>query len=302
MPNRRLLNLIPGAILLSWLLFGATAFAAPKAPATEPDAVVTGVQMPAWLDRDGKSQPLTPGEQLRNGDSIRTGANSRVLLKMGEGSAVRLGENAKLKLSNLGRREDNLFTAALDVAGGAFRFTTDVLAKIHRREVDVKIATITAGIRGTDLWGKAASDKDLVCLLEGHIAVAHGNDAPVEMNDANTFYVVPKDAAPLPIAPVDAAKIAQWSLETEIAGGAGAARSGGKWKVILAVADSQVAALDVYDAVRAGGYAAEIHPMGTAGKRRYQVRISQLPSKAEAQQLANSLKGQFGVTAPSIAG
>jgi hypothetical protein len=299
---KRVSNLISGTILLSWLLLGASAFAAPKAPATEPDAVVTGVQMPAWLDRDGKSQPLAPGEQLRNGDSIRTGANSRVLLKMGEGSAVRLGENARLKLSNLGKREDNVFTAALDVAAGAFRFTTDVLAKIRHREVDVKVATITAGIRGTDLWGKAASDKDLVCLLEGHIAVAHGNDAPVEMNDPNTFYVVPKDAAPLPVAPVDAAKIAQWSLETEITSGAGAARNGGKWKVILAVADSQDAALDIYDAVRAGGYAAEIYPIGGKDKRRYQVRISQLPSKAEAQQLANSLKGQFGLTAPSVAG
>jgi hypothetical protein len=223
-------------------------------------------------------------------------------VRTGDGSSVKLGENAKLKLSNLGKREDNLFTAALDVAAGAFRFTTDVLARIHRREVDVRIASITAGIRGTDLWGKAASDKDLVCLLEGHIAVAHGNDAPVDMNDANTFYVVPKDAAPLPIAPVDAAKIAQWSLETEIASGTGAARSGGKWKVILAVVDSQDAALDVYDAVRAGGYAAEIYPIGSAEKRRYQVRISQLPSKEEAQQLANSLKGKFGVTAPSVAG
>ena len=253
---KRMPKSIPGTFLLSLLLFGANAFAAPKAPATEPDAVVTGVQMPAWLDRDGKLKPLTPGEQLRNGDSIRTGANSRVLVRTGDGSSVKLGENARLKLSNLGKREDNFFTAALDVAAGAFRFTTDVLAKVRHREVDVRIATITAGIRGTDLWGKAASDKDLVCLLEGHIAVKHGDDAPVDMNDANTFYVVPKDAAPLPIAPVDAAKIAQWSLETEIASGAGAARSGGKWKVILAVVDTQDAALDLYDAVRAGGYAA----------------------------------------------
>jgi hypothetical protein len=300
---KRLPNLLSGALLLSCLwLCASGALAAPKAPATEPDAVVTGVQMPAWLDRDGKSQPLMPGDQLRNGDSIRTGANSRVLVRTGDGSAVRLGENAKLKLSNLGKHEDNLFTATLDVAAGAFRFTTDVLMRLRRREVDVKIATVTAGIRGTDVWGKATSEKDLVCLLEGHIAVTHGDDAPVDMTDANTFYVVPKGAAPLPIAPVDKEKLAQWSLETEITSGAGAARAGGKWKVVLAVADSQGAALDIYDAVRAGGYPAEIYPVGTSEKRRYQVRISQLPSKSEAQQLANSLKGQFGVTSPSVAG
>jgi hypothetical protein len=298
---KRLLNHISGAILLSCSLLAASgALAAAKSPAVEPDALVAGVQMPAWLDRDGKSQPLTPGEQLRNGDSIRTGANSRVLVKMGEGSAVKLGENAQLKLENLGKRKDNLFTATLDVAAGAFRFTTDVLSKLRRREVDVKIATITAGIRGTDLWGKSTSEKDLVCLLEGKITVARGADAPVAMNDANTFYVVPKNADPLPIAPVDAAKIAQWSLETEIASGAGAARSGGKWKVTLAVVDTEDAAFAVYDTVRAAGYAAEIYPTGTPEKRQYRVRISQLPSKAEAQQLADSLKGKYGVTAPSV--
>jgi hypothetical protein len=278
------------------------ALAASKAPAAAPDAVVAGVQMPAWLDRDGKSQPLTPGVQLKDGDSVRTGPNSRVLLKMGEGSDVKLGENAILKLSNLGRRKDNLFTAALEVAAGAFRFTTNVLARLQRREVNVKISTITAGIRGTDLWGKAASDKDLVCLIEGKISVTRGDDAPVAMNDPMSFYVAPKNAAPLPVAPVDAAKLAQWSLETEISSGAGAVRSGGKWKVILAVADSENGAFALYDAARAGGYPAEIYPLGTAAKRKYQVRISQLPSKAEAQQLANSLRGKFGAVAPSVSG
>lgn len=295
-------HLFTAVLLLCSIVAAGNALAAPKKPATQPDALVTGVQMPAWLDRDGKSVPLAPGEQLRNGDTVRTGANSRLLLQMGEGSAVRLGENASLKLDNLGKRKDDFFTATLDVAAGAFRFTTDVLSKLRRREVDVKIATITAGIRGTDLWGKAASDKDLVCLIEGKISVTRGTDVPVAMNDPMSFYVAPKNAAPLPVAPIDAAKLAQWSLETEITSGAGASRSGGKWKVVLAVADTEDGAFAVYDAARAGGYAAEIYPQGEAGKRQYQVRISQLPSKVEAQQLANALKGKFGATAPRVVG
>jgi hypothetical protein len=300
---KRNLNRVFAAALLSGALaIACNAHAVGKAQPVVPDAVVEGVQMPAWLDRDGKSQPLMPGEQLKNGDSVRTGANSRVLLKMGEGSVVKLGENGSLKLNNLGKRADNFFTATLDVAAGAFRFTTDVLSKFRQREVNVKIATITAGIRGTDLWGKAASDKDLVCLIEGKISVTRGDDVPVTMNDPNTFYVAPKDAAPLPVAPIDAAQLAQWSLETEIGSGTGAVRKGGKWKVTLAVADSEDGAFAVYDAARAAGYPAEIYPVGSADKRKYQVRISQLPGKLEAQQLANSLKGRFGVTAPTVSG
>jgi len=298
---KRMLNCLSRALLLTGsIAFAASALAAPAGP--DPDAVVAGVQMPAWLDRDGKSQPLSPGQQLKNGDTIRTGASSRVLLKMGDGSVVKLGENGSLKLDHLGTSRDNLFTATLDVAAGAFRFTTNLLAKLRHRQVDVKIASITAGVRGTDLWGKAASDKDIVCLIEGSISVARGDDAPIAMNDPMSFYIAPKNAPPLPVAPVSAEKLAQWSLETEISSGAGAMRSGGKWKVVLAVADSQDAAFAVYDAARAGGYAAEIYPTGTPEKRQYQVRISQLPSKAEAQQLANTLKGKFGANAPAVSG
>jgi hypothetical protein len=294
------------AILFAVLLASLTAFAtmAQAAPgkAAAANAVVEGVQMPAWLDRDGKTQPLQPGQELKDGDSVRTGANSRVLLRMGEGSSVKLGENGSLKLSDLGQREKNLFTASLDVAAGAFRFTTDILARLRPRQVNVKIATITAGIRGTDLWGKAGSEKDLVCLLEGKITVARGADAPIAMNDPNTFFVVPKGADPLPISAVEPQQIAQWSAETEIASGMGASKRGGKWKVILGVADTEQGAFKIYDATRAGGYPAEIYPTGASDKRKYQVRISQLPSKAEAQQLATRLTGQFGITAPKVSG
>ena len=299
---RNLAALMLASWMASWMAFGGAVHAAGKAPAAAPDAVVEGVQMPAWLERDGRSQPLTPGLELRDGDRVRTGANSRVLLKMGEGSLVKLGENGILKFDNLGQRANNLFTATLDVAAGAFRFTTDVLAKLRRREVNVKIATITAGIRGTDLWGKAAPDKDIVCLIEGRISVARGNDAPFAMNDPLSFYIAPRNAPPLPVAPVDSKQLAQWALETEISSGAGAARRGGKWRVTLAVTDTEEDAFRVYDAVRAGGYPAELHPVGTPEKRRYQVRIGQLPGKSEAQALADALKGRFGVTAPAVSG
>jgi hypothetical protein len=289
-------------MLASWMAFGGAVHAAGKAPAAAPDAVVEGVQMPAWLERDGWSQPLNPGMEIRNGDSVRTGGNSRVLLKMGEGSLVKLGENGILKFDNLGQRTNNLFTATLDVAAGAFRFTTNVLAKLRKREVNVKIATVTAGIRGTDLWGKAASDRDIVCLIEGRISVARGNDAPIDMKDPLSFYIAPRNAPPLPVAPVDPKQLAQWALETEIARGAGAVRRGGKWRVTLAVTDTEEDAFRIYDAVRAGGYPAELHPVGTPEKRQYQVRIGQLQGKSEAQALADTLKGRFGVTAPAVSG
>lgn len=261
-----------------------------------PTAVVEGVQMPAWLERDGTKRPLAAGMELQASDKVSTGANSRLLLRLAEGSEVKLGENALLSLDKLGQRQENKSTfleAALDVARGAFRFTTATKSKIaSRRQVDIRVATVTAGIRGTDLWGKSSAERDLVCLIEGKIQVQREGEAAVAMDEPLKFYVAAKGAdgradasKKAELAAVVMADLQQWAAETEIAAGQGAARSGGKWKVVAAARDTQAAALQVYDQLRAAGYAAEIYPMGTPDKRSYQVRISNLPSKAEAEAL-----------------
>jgi hypothetical protein len=260
------------------------------------DAVVEAVQMPAWIERDGVVAPLAPGTALAARDAVRTGANARLLVRLAEGSSVKLGENGVLHLDQIvTRKDDGVFAAALNVLQGAFRFTTAILQKAHRRDVSITIATVTAGIRGTDVWGKAASDKDIVCLIEGDIEVTRGTDAPIRMDQPKSFYVAPKGQAPLPVAPVTDAQLAQWAAETEIEEGRGAARRGGRWKVILASGESENDVLRVYEAVRAAGYAAELDARRRAGRRDYTVRIASLPSEAAAQALAERLAGQYGV-------
>ena len=281
------------------------AFAA-SAAWSAPTAVVEGVQMPAWVERGGVRQPISAGMELVAADKISTGQNSRVLLRLAEGSQVKLGENALVSLDKLGQSRENKQTflqAAIDVARGAFRFTTDLKLKLNsRREVDIRIATITAGIRGTDLWGKSAGDRDVVCLIEGKIAVQREQDAPIAMDQALQFYIAPKTAEgradrsqPEPqLAAVDAQQLQQWASETEIAPGQGAARMGGKWKVVASSSPDQGAALKVYDQLRAAGYPAQIYPVGTPDKRSYEVRIMGLPSREEADALGGKVEAVTG--------
>ncbi|MES2772266.1 MAG: FecR domain-containing protein [Pseudomonadota bacterium] len=275
-------------------------------------AVVESVQMPSWMERQGVRSALTPGQVLRNEDRIITGAEARALINLSEGSAVKLGENAQLDLHQLGRQKDNTFTAALDIAKGAFRFTTGVFAKLQqRRSVNLRVATITAGIRGTDVWGSADKERDLICLLEGKVSVQHGQDAEQLMTEPLSFYVVPNGQAANPIGQVDAEKIKLWSLETEISKGSGYASRGGKWRVELARFDNESAALALYDQARTAGYPVSLKPraLGTSGAQakpstpavyHYVVQLTQLPSKLEAQALAEKLKQTLSLSAPVV--
>src|SRR2546421_1506971 len=101
------------ALAAAAMLYCAPCAAQPMA-AAQPSAVVEGVQMPAWLEREGKAVPLVPGMTLSAGDQLRTGAGSRLLIKLAEGSLVKLGENARLRLSELAPSKD-VFRAAMSV-------------------------------------------------------------------------------------------------------------------------------------------------------------------------------------------
>jgi len=266
-------------------------------------AVVEGVQMPAWIERSeagapARRIPAAPGMALRPGDQLRTGPGSRLLVRLSEGSSVKMGENGSLRFADLQPAKD-LFKATIGVLEGAFRFTTDALAKHRRRDINVNVAQVTAGIRGTDLWGKSLPKREIVCLIEGKIEVGAPNETPVTMDQPRQFYNR-LDGKTQPVAFVDEAQLAIWSAETEIERGKGAARKGGKWKVNLATADNQNDALKVYDQVRNAGYAAEIFPAVQGDKRIYTVRIRNLPEKSEAEALAGQLKGKYGVGDPKV--
>ena len=283
-------------LLLAFLL----AVAALPASAQQSGAVVDGVQMPAWLERDGKRVPLAPGMELRAGDRVFSGSGARVQVKLSEGSVVKLGENGRLMFAEMQPGKD-LFKATLQVLEGAFRFTTELVGKGKKREVSVRVSQVTAGIRGTDLWGRSRDDRQIVCLIEGAIDVGADGEKPVRMDKPLQFYQRDKGKTQ-PVGLVEAKQLEQWSRETEIEAGKGAARRGGKFIVELVTLDSQSGAGAISRQLQDAGYPAQVAQRKEGDKVTYTVRIRQLPSREEAQILANRLKGKFGVKEPKVAG
>jgi hypothetical protein len=277
-----------------WLfLISFSVAAAPKAPVV-PTAVVDALVMPAWLERGGRSEALTPGAEVREGDHIRTGAGARVYVRLIEGSTVKLGENAKFGFAAQEEIDKTLFTAAYEVLAGAFRYTT---AKLKRddyvRDVKIKLATSTIGIRGTDVWGKNEPDKVLVILIEGNILVSHDSGETTPMAGERATFVAPRGAKPLPLSRSSEEDLAKRARETEIEAGDGAVRvvtkvkGKGKTKegkVRLGTGLNQEQALYLRDVANHHGYAVTIKPRrGDAGDWTFDVLLSGFADGGEAR-------------------
>jgi hypothetical protein len=263
--------------------------AAPVYAASGSVLTVESVLSPAWVERaNGRREPLAAGMALANKDKVHTGDGGRALLRLDEGSAVKLGESATLAVDDLARKEGaagRIVAASLDVLLGAFRFTTGLLSKSDsQRDVRVKVNAITAGIRGTDVWGKSAGDRDIVCLLEGRITVAHGA-AQFAMQEPNSFYIAPRSGAAQPPSPVSPAQVKEWSDETEIFARTGAVRAGGAFAVVVGSGDERTA-VALRDKLRDSGFPAISAGTGEASE----VRIEALGDSDEAAALAERLR------------
>ena len=274
------------------IVFGSILALAAAVSAHAEVGTVEAVQYPAWLERGGATVPLVPGTRLQPRDRLRTGGNARVRLKMGEGSSVKLGENARFVIETVEDR--NVFRATLSVLAGAFRFTSDALSQ-RRRDVSIKAKTVTAGIRGTDLWGKSTGERDLVCLLEGTITVAAEGHPAVTLDKPLDFYQKPRDAAPS-VAKVDPKQLAEWAKETELSADGAGAIAGGRWRTVAAVKPDRDAALGLNRRLRAAGYPAEI----LQKDKYFTVQVGRLAGEAEARALMSALREFPGVELPTV--
>lgn len=277
------------AVLALCTVLASTAWAAPL-------AVVDTVQAPAWLTRGGQVLPLTPGMEVKDTDRINTGANARAYIKLAEGSTVKLGENTQFVFYSEMKQPSDHFRGVLEIAKGAFRYTTGLLGKLKTRDLSVRVGVSTIGIRGTDVWGRAHEAEDMAVLIEGKVEMSRGSESML-LDKPLIQCRVPRDAAMLPLEKIDMSTLESLARETEILPGDGALAKGGRWKLMLGESDNQASALALYDRARNAGYAARIKVSKQAEAHVYTVHLPGFASQAEALAAAPRLKASISVDA-----
>ena len=283
-----------GCALLAMLLAsgGAAAQTAAGSKAAPPAALATVelVQLSASVERGKQLVPVGPGTELREGDRINTGAQSRLLVRLADGSYVSMGEKGSVFLDRVQVR-DGIFDAAIFVAEGAFRFSSGLVGRFAgKREVKVAVNNVTAGIRGTDFWGKSSPESDIVCVIEGKVEVTPPGERPFTLDEPLTYYTLEGNVSrPVASAPVE--RFREWAGETGEQQGRGIASRGGKWKITVASPRKFGEAFEIYDTLRKAGHAAEIVPAKAGEDRIYGVRLANFETEKDAKAVVEALKG-----------
>lgn len=262
-------------------------------------AIVHAVQAPAWIERAGGIVALRVGAPLLAGDVIRTGPGGRVQVDLPEGSRVKLGEEVNFQAERLQERNDEsggIFDAAFNVLKGAFRFTTGLAGAERRRDVGFRVGAVTAGIRGTDIWGKSMDDgTDLVLLIEGEVELAMDGHEQMMMRQPLHGVIMLPDGEMQLIEGMAMEDLQRYAAETELNDERAMMLDGGEWQLVLmSLRDPDIAEQTVQSLLQTG-FPAVIERVNLAGGEWHRVVLSDLASVNDARMQGEMLQGRFGI-------
>lgn len=113
------------------------------------------------VSKDGVERAIKRGDEVFEGDEIRTAKNGMVKIELTEGTKFQLGKNARATLDKLDYSpEDGQGEFGATVLTGAFRYVSGKIADVNPGQQHTQISTPTAtmGIRGSELDGEVDSN------------------------------------------------------------------------------------------------------------------------------------------------
>jgi hypothetical protein len=117
------------------------------------------------------SRALRTGDQVAQGDTIITGANSAAVLKFDDGQVVALTSNSRMQVTNY---QYNPATESgnvlLSLVSGGMRAITGLIGRRAPDKVAYRAATATIGIRGTDTTIATAEGNVVVTVTNGSVS------------------------------------------------------------------------------------------------------------------------------------
>ena len=131
-------------------------------------------------------------------DLLTTGEGARLLATLEDGTALTLGENARLEIDAfIYDPNQSGSKLLLNVVAGAFLFVGGQVEAAPDAEVEIRTPVATLGIRGTTVWGGPIEGGYGVLVLEGEVTVSTtGGDVTLNAGQATMIHDVNRGPYP----------------------------------------------------------------------------------------------------------
>src|SRR5512134_2485209 len=146
-------------------------------------------------------EPAKLNETYCAGDTIRTDRKSRADIALYNHPVLRLDQNSTVTLG--GMKDER--TSLVDMLNGAALFFSRVT-----RNLEVRTATVNAGVEGTEFFIRAEEDKTTLSIFEGKVLAV--NEAGSLAVTTGQSAVAEKGKAPVPVIVVRPRDAVQWAL------------------------------------------------------------------------------------------
>lgn len=144
-------------------LYLVAAFGAP-ASAADLAGTILRLQGAASAVVGETARLLRTGDDLYVGETITTGRNTRLRMRLIEGAVITLGDHSTFTLQGYEAESDG---PVLDLIQGVLLGVSAEIAERRKRGLTVRTPVGTAGTRGTTFWVRQDLDGLQVALIEG---------------------------------------------------------------------------------------------------------------------------------------
>lgn len=142
---------------------------------------------------------ITRGANIQVGDIIRTGTQSRAIIRFHDGSILTLGSNTIMKVEVFTATEESK-KGQFNFVKGAFRMVTGAITDTDSPDFTVNTPLGSIGVRGTDFWGGNLTDDqtiDVVLLESKHVIEITNQHGKVILKEPKQGTTLVANKAPL---------------------------------------------------------------------------------------------------------
>jgi hypothetical protein len=139
-------------------------------------AVATSVVGTAQVQTGSASpRPLRQGDEVRQGDTVSTGAASSTVLKFDDGQIAALTANSRMTITAYQYNpQSSAGNVLLSLINGGMRAITGLIGRNQPQQVAYRAATATIGIRGTDTTIATDGTNVAVTVASGEVTFTYG--------------------------------------------------------------------------------------------------------------------------------